>query len=117
MYDYVTPQKLLDALRILKANNLLYVDIDINEEWLEQAIANDTELCECLVEQQNDSDVHMQTDSPIVASQTSVANVVSHNVPNIDNEFAMDCSDNENDLSTAVHKLETIAIQCVSTTT
>ena len=52
----------------------------------------------------------MQTDSP-VASQTSVANVVSHNVPNIDNEFAMDCSDNENDLSTAVHKLETIASQ------
>ena len=44
MYDYVTPQKLLQALRFFKANNPLYVDVDINEEWLEQAIANDTEL-------------------------------------------------------------------------
>ena len=61
-----------------------------------------------LVEQQNDSDMHMQTDSPIVASQTSVANVVSHNV---DNDIPMDCSDNENALSAAVHKLETIASQ------
>ena len=50
----------------------------------------------------------MQTDSPIVASQTSVANVVSHNV---DNDIPMDCSDNENALSAAVHKLETIASQ------
>ena len=50
MYDYVTPQKLLQALRFFKANNPLYVDVDINEEWLEQAIANDTELSECLVE-------------------------------------------------------------------
>ena len=32
MDDYVTPQKRLEALRFLKANNLLYVDIDINEE-------------------------------------------------------------------------------------
>ena len=50
MYDYVTPQKLLEALRFLKANNPLYVDIDINEEWLKEAIANDAELSECLVE-------------------------------------------------------------------
>ena len=27
LYDYVTPQKLLEALRFLKANNPLYVDI------------------------------------------------------------------------------------------
>ena len=49
LYDYVTPQKPLDALRFLKANNPLYGDIDINEEWLEVAIANDTELSECLL--------------------------------------------------------------------
>ena len=104
LYDYVTPQKLLEALRFLKANNPLYVDIDINEDWLEQAIANDAELCDCLVEQQNDNDV--QTDSPIVASQSSVANVVSHNVPNMDDEIA-----NEDAFSTAVHKLQTIASQ------
>ena len=50
LYDYVTPQKLLEALRFLKANNPLYVDIYINEDWLEKAIANDAELCDCLVE-------------------------------------------------------------------
>ena len=95
----------------MKANNPLYVDIDINEEWLEKAKANNAELSECLVQQQNDSDVQMQTDSPIVASQSSVANVVSHNVPNMDDAIAMECSDNEDALSTAVHKLETIASQ------
>ena len=106
LYEYATPQKLLEAL---KANNPLYVDIDINEEWLEQAIANDAELCDCLVEQQNDSDV--QTDSPNVASQSSVANVVCHNVPNMDNAIAIECSDNEDALSSCTYKLETIASQ------
>ena len=111
MYDYITPQKLLGAL---KANNPLYIDIDINEEWLEAAMANDTELCECLVEQENDGDVQMQSDCPIIDPQNSVANVVSHNVPNesvVDIESDMECSDNEDVLSTAVHKLETIASQ------
>ena len=40
----------------MKANNPLYADIAVNEEWLEAAMTNDAELCECLVEQQNDSD-------------------------------------------------------------
>ena len=43
MYDYITPQKLLDALSFLKANNPLYADIDVNQEWLEAAVANDAE--------------------------------------------------------------------------
>ena len=38
MYDFVTPQKPLDALRFLKAQNPL------NDQWLEEAIANDDEL-------------------------------------------------------------------------
>ena len=66
-------------------------------------IANDTELSECLVEQ-NESDVHIHT-------QTSVANVASHNVPNTDNDIPMDFCDNENGFLTAVHKLQTIASQ------
>ena len=45
MYDYVTPQKLQDALKFLKANNPLYADIDVNTEWLEASMANDAELC------------------------------------------------------------------------
>ena len=45
MYEYITPQKLLDALRFLKANIPLYTDIDVNEQWLETAMANNEELC------------------------------------------------------------------------
>ena len=94
MYDYITPQKLLEALTFLKAN------IAVNEEWLEAAMANYAELCERLVEQQNDSDE--QAKEPIVDSNNSVA---SPNPPN------MECSDSDDALLTAVHKLETIASQ------
>ena len=52
MYDYVRPQKLLD---VLKANNPLYADIDVNEQWIEDAMTNDEELCRYLVEQDDDS--------------------------------------------------------------
>ena len=55
MYDYVTPQNLLDALNFLKSNNPLYCDIEINDQWFEEAIANDDELCMCLVEQNEES--------------------------------------------------------------
>ena len=44
LYDYIRPQKLLDGLRYLKANNPLYADIDVNEQWVEEAMANDEEL-------------------------------------------------------------------------
>ena len=70
MYDYVTPQKLLDA------NNPLYANIDVNQEWLEAAVANDADLCECLVEQHNDVDEQPNTDNtvePIVDSPTDIA--------------------------------------------
>ena len=49
MYDYITPQKLIDVLKFLKANNSLYSDIGINDEWLEEAITNDAELSMVLV--------------------------------------------------------------------
>ena len=69
-------------------------------------MANDAELCECLVEQQNDSDEQPKDAiQPIVDSKNSVANVASPN------EIAMDCSDSDDALLTAVHKLETIASQ------
>ena len=44
LYDCIRPQKLLDALRYLKANNPLYADIDVNEQWVEEAMANNEEL-------------------------------------------------------------------------
>ena len=46
MYDYniISLEKVSTALRWLKQNNPLYADIDINEEWLEQAMANINDL-------------------------------------------------------------------------
>ena len=52
MYNLVTPQKPLDAL---KAQNPLYCDIEINDQWFEEAVANDDELGMCLVEQNDDT--------------------------------------------------------------
>ena len=148
MYDYITPQKLLDALSFLKANNPLYAGIDVNQEWLESAMANDAELCECLVESEDNVDEQPNTDNtfePVVANvanadspthiamdctdsynlepQANVANValctdVSHTVqPHVDtpvnvaNGIPMDCSDVNDPLLTAIHKLEKIASQ------
>ena len=57
MYDYISPEKVLTALRWLKQNNPLYADIDIKEEWLQQAMANDEDLCAGLVQQNDASDM------------------------------------------------------------
>ena len=128
MYDYITPQKLLDALSFLKANNPLYADIDVNQEWLEAAVANDAELCECLVEQQNDIDQQPNTDNtvePIVDSPTDIAmdcSDIDHVGPTVDPqaavanvasppEIAVECSDCNDPLLSAMHRLETIASQ------
>ena len=49
MYDYVSPEKL--TLRWLKANNPLYADIQINDNWVDEALANDHDLFGGLVRQ------------------------------------------------------------------
>ena len=90
MYDYVTPQKPLDALRFLKAQNPLYCDIEINQQWLEEAIDNDDELGMCLVEQ-NDESMDTESDQPETESEP------------------MECSGDE--LSLALHKLKKLAFQ------
>lgn len=51
MYDFVSPEKDLGALRWLKANNPLYASVDINENWLEESQANDSDLFAGMVEQ------------------------------------------------------------------
>ena len=57
MYDYISPEKVLTALRWLKQNNPLYADIDINEEWLEQVKANDEDLFSGWVKQNDTNDM------------------------------------------------------------
>ena len=61
MYDYISPEKVLTALRWLKQNNPLHADIDINEQWLEQAVSNDEDLFGGLVEQCDTNDIHNDT--------------------------------------------------------
>ena len=56
MYDYITPQKLMNALKFLRAKNPLYAHI---EAWFEEALANDEEFCKCLLEQNDDDDMDM----------------------------------------------------------
>ena len=58
MYDFVTPEKLTNALRWLKINNPLYADIEVNDDWLEQALASDEDLFSGLIEQPKTCDVH-----------------------------------------------------------
>ena len=61
MYDYISPEKILSALRWLKQNNPMYADIDIYEEWLEQAVSNDKDLFGGLLEQCDTNDNHNDT--------------------------------------------------------
>ena len=50
MYDSET------ALRFLKAQNPLYCAIEISDQWCEEAIANDDELCMCLGDETMDTE-------------------------------------------------------------
>ena len=101
MYDYIRPQKLLDALWFLKANNPLYADIDVNEQWVEEAMANDEELCQYLVEQ---DDEQMDTECESDSSGTSNVAVSVRNEP-------MECSSNSDEFSTALQQLKSSAHQ------
>ena len=50
LYDYVTPERLINALRYLKANNHYYKDISINDNWIEHALEDDEDLMSSLME-------------------------------------------------------------------
>ena len=44
MYNYVRPDKVMCALKWLKANNPLYSDIDINNDWINNELINNSEF-------------------------------------------------------------------------
>ena len=69
LYDYVSPQKLINALKWLKANNPLYADVDIADDWVESAIADDEELVMSMLEQPENMEHDGNTD--IVTSNVS----------------------------------------------
>ena len=65
MYQYIRPAKLLAALQWLKSNNLLYRDIEINNNWLSDAAEDNGELWEAL------SAEHCPPSSPTVTITAS----------------------------------------------
>ena len=104
----------------------------MNQEWLEAAVANDAELCKCLLEQQNDIGQQPNTDSTIesIVDPTDIAMDCSDcdnvqyivdpqaavaNVDNTDNtvdsptDIAMDCSDCDN-VQSIVDPQATVAV-------
>ena len=85
----------------MKANNPLYADIDVNEQWVEEAMANDEELCQYLVEQ---DDEQMDTECESDSSATSNVAVSVRNEP-------MECSSNSDAFSTALQQLKSSAHQ------
>ena len=54
MYNYVRPDKVMNALIWLKANNPLYANISINNDWINESLTNDTELFTSLTQQPNE---------------------------------------------------------------
>ena len=107
MYDYITPEKLLDALRFLKANNPLYAEINVNEQWVEAAMANDEDLCKHLVEQ-NDEDMTAECEQPDSDGYDSPANIAV----SVESE-PMECSSkhDSDEFSIAMRQLELLVQQ------
>ena len=70
MYDYVSPQKLTNALKWFKANNPLYAFVDIADDWVESAIADDEELVMSMLEQPESMDI---ADSALVVDPVDVS--------------------------------------------
>ena len=85
MYDYISPEKVLTALRWLKQNNPVYADIDINEQWLEQAVSNDEDLFGGLVEQCDTNDIHNDTNDMSSESALSTCTQQPYSEPSIEN--------------------------------
>ena len=71
LYDYVSPQKLINALKWLKANKPLYADIDIADDWVESAIADDEELVMSMLEQPENMEHDGNTDIAEVTNDDS----------------------------------------------
>ena len=64
MYDYVTPDNILNALRWLKINNPLYKDIDINTDWVTQSLHDDDEMLCSLIENPPVTDMDVSEPPP-----------------------------------------------------
>ena len=109
MYDYITPQKPLIVLSFLKAKNPLYSDVEVNEEWFEQELANDEEPCKYLVEH-TDQDMDTECEEHDGGQCAGNANNSACDVSTTEHmECSPGISDDNDSFSLALHKLETKA--------
>ena len=127
MYDYISPEKILTALRWLKQNNPLYANIDINDEWLHQAMANDDDLFAGMVEQADTNDMNSGADMNSAPTHSEHNNIITHYADNDcghtnqsmnnDENQSMECSStaclpsDNNPFTIAFNILETVARQ------
>jgi hypothetical protein len=75
MYDFVDPQKVLDALEWLKQNNPHYQDIDTNPQWVSEAQADDEELWKAMTGEPKTPENVSGENCPIVV-ETGYNNIV-----------------------------------------
>ena len=73
----------MTALRWLKQNNPLYANIDINEEWLQQAMTNDNDLFAGMVDQREDDASYCGNS---VNSEPTQNPTTEHNANSTDND-------------------------------
>ena len=76
MYDYVHPDKVMSALRWLKANNPLYKDVTINEDWVNDSLTTGSELFTGLTEPTEES---MDTDNTCTEESMDTKNMEESN--------------------------------------
>ena len=57
MYDYVIPQKAMNALMFLKWHNPLYANVEVIEHCFDQALSNNEELSKSLVKPNEEMDI------------------------------------------------------------
>ena len=62
MYQYVRPDKVLNALKWLKTNNVLYKDISVHTDWVYNAAQDDGELWQALISSQQCSSQVQQSE-------------------------------------------------------
>ena len=124
MYDYVRPDKVMSALRWLKANNPLYKDVTINEGWVSDSLAADSELFTGLTEPTEES---MDTNNTCTGTEESMetacaqpqsANNVLSSITSRNGFTIHDVPDDGNCLFSAIaYQLPSIGIRGIDTNT
>ena len=107
MYDYISPEKVMNALAWLKQHNPLYADIDINDNWFEDSLANDADLFAGLVKQPNTNNEHESSNTQFCVQDNMQNNRHVNTEPTT--STANNLVATNNDLTVASERLETFA--------